>query len=288
MQPAPARKCLMSKDVSPFTHRLESLWVKLDCAPDLTKASVGTALGLSTLWIILLVFFYHTPHLDVAVASLFFHAQACGEGVVKVACGDFPIGQNAIAKLLRKILFFLPHITTLCLLVALVVRLVQAKDARVREFPILKQRNDRSITHLSLALLSTLLGPIFIVNVVLKEWSGRPRPMESTLFGGDLSFVPAGSFSGACTGNCSFISGEAAGAGLLFCLIALLPADWRRRLGPPLVIASFVTPLMRVVFGGHYLSDAVLGWLSSPLVFAWVFALYHLRHRPQNGSDCHR
>lgn len=236
----------------------------------------------------LLVFFYHTPSLDVAVASLFFHAHACGDSLAKAVCGDFPISQNGIAKLVRKVLFFLPHIMTVCLLVTLIVRLVQAKNPRIREFPILKQRNDRSISRLSLALLSTLIGPIFIVNVVLKEWSGRPRPMESALFGGDFSFVPAGSFSGACTGNCSFISGEAAGAGLLFCLVALLPADWRRRIGPALVIASLATPLLRVAFGGHYLSDAILGWLSSPLVFAWVFALYHLHDRPQKGSHSQR
>lgn len=278
----------MSKDAPSSMHRLRSLWAKLDCAPDLTQASIGTALGLSALWIVLLVFFYHTPHLDVAVASLFFRDHPCGDGIANAVCGDFPIGQNAIAKLVRKVLFFLPHIMTLCLLVALIVRLIRSNDARIREFPSLKQLNDRWIERLSLALLSTLFGPIFIVNVVLKEWSGRPRPMESMLFGGDFSFVPAGSFSGACTGNCSFISGEAAGAGLLFCFVALLPADWRSRIGPALIIASFATPLLRVAFGGHYLSDAILGWLSSPLVFAWVFALYHLRNRPQKGSDCHR
>jgi len=278
----------MNKDAPPSLHRLRTLWAKLDCAPDLTRASIGTALGLSALWIILLVLFYRAPTIDVTVAGLFFRAQACGEGLATAVCGDFPISQNTIAKLVRKVLFYLPHVMTVCLLVALIVQLLEAKDPRVSAFPLLKRRNHDWTVKLSMALLSMLIGPILIVNVVLKEWSGRPRPVQTSLFGGEFPFVPAGSFAGACTGNCSFISGEAAGAGLLFCLVALLPARWRTRFGPPLVLASIATPLLRVAFGGHYLSDAIFGWLSSPLVFAWVFAIYHLRTRPQKGSHSAR
>ncbi|WP_321376698.1 phosphatase PAP2 family protein [Rhizobium sp.] len=265
-------------------QRLKTLWSRLDCAPDLTQASIGKAISLSALWIVLLWFFYHVPKLDVIVAGLFFHATDCANSASQTVCGSFPVSQNSLAKLVRKLLFYLPHLITLFLLVALIIKRIEANDKRVSEFPILKKCNRDWITKLSLTLLSVLIGPIFIVNVFLKEWSGRPRPMESNLFGGDLSFVPAGSFGGTCTGNCSFISGEAAGAGLLVCIIPLLPTVWRRRIGPPLMIASIATPLLRVAFGGHYLSDALLGWLSSPVVFAWVFAIYHVRNRPQKRS----
>lgn len=274
----------MSQHAQPPRHDRKTLWNRLDCAPDLTRASIGTALTLSAVWIALLWLFYHFPSLDQDVASLFFRAQACGDTLGQVICGDFPVSQNALAKLVRKLLFFMPHGMILCLLVALVVCLVQSKDKRVSEFPLLKKRNNDGITKLSLALISVLIGPIFIVNAVLKEWSGRPRPMETNLFGGPFDFMPAGSFAGACQSNCSFISGEAAGAGMLLCIVALLPDVWRKRLGPALVIASILTPLLRVAFGGHYLSDAILGWLSSPVIFAWVFAIYHLRTKPQKRS----
>jgi lipid A 4'-phosphatase len=278
----------MNEHAHPSMHRIKTLWRQLDCAPDLTQASIGTALGLSALWVILLWFFNHVPQIDRGVASLFFHASDCGSPLAQTVCGSFPLSQNSLAKLLRKVLFYLPYVAIVLILVALIVRLLQAQDKKISEFPVLKKRNDDEIAKLSLTLLSVLIGPVFLVNILLKEWSGRPRPVESSLFGGDLSFVPAGSFAGACHNNCSFISGEAAGAGLLICIVALLPAAWRARLGSALVFASIATPLLRVAFGGHYVSDVVLGWLSSLVVFAWVFAVYHLRNRPQKRSDSGR
>ena len=66
-----------------------------------------------------------------------------------------------------------------------------------------------------LAVAAYLVSTILLVNGLLKAYSGRPRPVDATLFGGDLGFVPAGDFSGACMANCSFVSGEAAAAGWL-------------------------------------------------------------------------
>jgi lipid A 4'-phosphatase len=52
-----------------------------------------------------------------------------------------------------------------------------------------------------------------------------------------------------------------------------LPERWRMPLGLPLLIVSAVIPALRVVTGAHYLSDVLLGWLSSVVVFAGVLTI---------------
>ncbi|CDM57084.1 phosphatase protein [Rhizobium favelukesii] len=79
--------------------------------------------------------------------------------------------------------------------------------------------------------------------------------------------------AGKCMSNCSFVSGEAAGAGWVFCLIFLIPQPARSALALPLAAVSFLAPAMRVAFGAHYLSDVILGWLSSIVIFAGLLAL---------------
>lgn len=275
----------MSQIARTSVHTIKTLWEGLARVPDLSKASIGTATALSALWFALLLVFYTLPEIDLAVAGFFFRATECGSAVNHLVCGGFPVSHNGLVQMIRKILFYVPHVTGVCVLVALIIAMVESKDKRISEFPVLKKQSQEWIAKLALSLLAALIGPFLVVNVILKEWSGRPRPIETDVFGGTLHFMPAGSFAGACDGNCSFISGEAAGAGIIICIVPFIPPSWRSRLGPPLVIASIATALLRVAFGGHYLSDAVLGWLSSPVIFAWVFAIYHLFDRPQKRSN---
>jgi lipid A 4'-phosphatase len=111
------------------------------------------------------------------------------------------------------------------------------------------------------------------VNGLFKSYWGRPRPVATDLFGGDHPFVTAGQLSEACAKNCSFISGEAASIFWLVCLIPLLPARYRRS-GTAVIIAIAVfTAALRIAFGGHYLSDVVLGGLSTIIVFAALAVL---------------
>nr|WP_245472168.1 hypothetical protein [Rhizobium jaguaris] len=72
------------------------------------------------------------------------------------------------------------------------------------------------------------------------------------------------------------MSGEASSAGWLLCLILLLPPRWRLPLGVPLAAVSIMMPTMRVLTGAHYLSDAVLGWLSSLVIFAAVLTAFEV------------
>lgn len=223
------------------------------------------ALGLAALWFLMLAGFHAFPQVDIAVARLFFQPLDCLEPqATSLACGSFPNAAERVLVKLRKVLFYLPSLAALFML-WLLIGCLQHHGATYQ------RAKTRTI---SLALLAFVIGPYILVNLGLKSLSGRPRPNETDLFGGTLDFAAAGSFSGLCDSNCSFVSGEAAGAGWLACLIILLPVRLRSVLGPPILILSVTTAAMRVSFGGHYLSDVLLGWLLSVTVFAATFAAF--------------
>ncbi|MCL6706813.1 phosphatase PAP2 family protein [Pseudomonas sp. R2.Fl] len=240
-------------------------------APELSN--VRTAIALTSLWLAALLFFFSLPGMDIAASRAFFSAKACAHPTTLAdVCGVFPLSQQENLAGLRKALFYLPALTALWLL-WLLIEALQHHGATY---------DGDKVRKLSLSLLAFVLGPGLLVNVFLKSFSNRPRPRETDLFGGDLAFQPAGDFSGACTDNCSFISGEAAGAGWLVCLLVFLSYRRRSALYRIVIVVGVLTPSLRLMFGGHYLSDVVLGWLSSAAVFACVFAaadLWNLRTR---------
>ena len=77
-------------------------------------------------------------------------------------------------------------------------------------------------------LIATLaLAPGLLVNVVLKDHWGRPRPIDVAQFGGAQHFRAWWDPRGDCPGNCSFVSGDVAGAAWTFAPAALAPPQWR-------------------------------------------------------------
>lgn len=126
-------------------------------------------------------------------------------------------------------------------------------------------------------LLTFVLGPGLLINGVLKENSHRPRPVQVEAFGGDRVFKPWWDTSGACADNCSFASGEVAGAAAMVTAVALLPAAWS---APALALAfafTFGVALLRMAFGGHFLSDALFAALLTFLVAILTFRVTHSR-----------
>lgn len=114
-----------------------------------------------------------------------------------------------------------------------------------------------------------LLGPGLLVNVLLKEYWGRPRPADTTLFGGAEAFVAALVPGGACVSNCSFVSGEASGAAAFaICMAAILRARGRATAltDGALVALVALSAGLRVAMGRHFVSDVVLAVLFVLLV----------------------
>ncbi len=217
---------------------------------------------LAALWGLLLSIFHAWPMIDVRLSEYFFSGPLCLGSPTTISCGSFHLGMDRPIIALRWFLYALPYVAV-CLIVA---SLVLARASR-------RFRNQFPIQRLWLSLGSLVLGTGLITNLILKAHSGRPRPSQTDLFGGSLQFMPAGSFHGACQSNCSFISGEASGAGWLVCILILLPPRYRAWIAPPVMLASLATLFFRVAVGAHYTSDVILGWLFSIVIFTGLLAL---------------
>jgi lipid A 4'-phosphatase len=106
-------------------------------------------------------------------------------------------------------------------------------------------------------LLVLATGPLALVNGLLKEHWGRPRPINILEFGGNMQFAPPWFISGQCESNCSFSSGEASGAFWLFAFTLLLPQKWKQSgMYLALLIGGFVS-FVRMAQGAHFFSDVM-------------------------------
>lgn len=123
-------------------------------------------------------------------------------------------------------------------------------------------------------LLSGLaLGPGLIVNGILKELWGRPRPAQVDVFGGDALYQKVWVISDWCSGNCSFVSGEASSSAWLVAAALVTPKPTRLLATAAAVVYAVSLSLNRVAFGAHFLSDVILAWLICGLIFALLYPL---------------
>ncbi|MDB5525567.1 MAG: Phosphoesterase, PA-phosphatase related [Rhizobium sp.] len=213
------------------------------------------------------------PAYDLSVSSAFCHRVSSEpDDLLSRGCSGFPAASSHVMQLVRKLLLNMPPLIFIALL---------AEIARTGLFSTTVKAG--TVRHQAQAAAAYLVSPILIVNVILKSMSGRPRPYETLPFGGRLTFVPAGDFSGACIDNCSFVSGEAAAAGWLLCLLPLINGKYQRAIRGGVIFISLLTPTLRVVMGGHFISDAVLGWLvgasAYPLVVVALAAIRYAGRR---------
>ena len=101
---------------------------------------------------------------------------------------------------------------------------------------------------------------------IWKDHWGRPRPYQTQDFNGTSAFKPWYETDGDCKRNCSFVSGEASTGFWMVAPASLLPPPIRT----PAMIAAFVfgaaASVLRLAFGGHYLSDVLLGGLFTLVI----------------------
>lgn len=136
-----------------------------------------------------------------------------------------------------------------------------------------------------LFLIATMaLGPGLLVNVVLKEHWGRPRPIDVTQFGGEHQYVRWWDPRGDCPSNCSFVSGDVSGAYWTLAPAALTPPQWRVvAYGAALALGSGMGAL-RVMAGGHFVSDVIFSGVFTFLIIWLMYALIY-RWPPTRQSD---
>ena len=205
---------------------------------------IALALGLTVL---VAALFALAPGLDLAAAGLFY------EGGSRFAAVT-PTGEA-----LRRLFYLAPFAL---MIGAAGLFLARKRGARV------PAPTGRALLVLALSLA---LGPGLLVNVALKDHWHRPRPVQVTAFGGRQAFRPVGPPGGGCARNCSFVSGEEAAAfwSIAPALMVVSPAR-AVALAAALAYAA-ATGLLRMGFGGHFLSDTLLAALFTWLVIAAVW-----------------
>jgi lipid A 4'-phosphatase len=127
-------------------------------------------------------------------------------------------------------------------------------------------------------LIATLiLGPGLLVNVSMKDYWPRSRPIDVPEFGGSERFVPWWNPRGVCPKNCSFVAGESAGAFWALAPAALTPPQWRPLAYAAAVVFGTAVGALRIVFGGHFFTDVLFAgvlmflivWLVHGLIYRW-------------------
>lgn len=124
-------------------------------------------------------------------------------------------------------------------------------------------------------LTALVLGPGLIVNTVLKDHWGRPRPVHLAQFGGHSSFTPALAYSTQCPRNCSFPSGH---AGAAFFPMAAYWLTRQRRWLVLGIIGGLVVGYTRMAMGAHFLSDVIFSGLVVHFSCRWLAACFGLHH----------
>jgi len=168
------------------------------------------------------VFLALFPKGDIAVASIFFEK---GKGFVKYWILDW----------LRSLL---PWIIAAALAVSALL-----------EFKRIAPKRSLLFTAACYAI-----GPGIVVNGIFKEISGRARPSQIAQFGGNWHFSPAFIFDGHCEHNCSFTAGDPS-VGFALIAFAFLFPKYRLPLSVAALIVGFGFGAIRIVQGGHFLSD---------------------------------
>lgn len=207
------------------------------------------------LFLICVVVFVGFPQIDLYVAGLFYDTQT----------QSFSHNKLPLVQFLYQLFAFI-HIP---LLLGLIVAGLLIKFNKLN----LKHYKKWSITFLLTALI---LGPGILVNTVLKDNSiGRARPAQVDNFNGKSTFTPAFVYSGACSKNCSFVSGHAA-MGFYFMILGWLFASPRAFWGGCLV--GVALGLTRIVQGGHFLSDVLFAFWAVYFVIWGLAALLGFKH----------
>jgi len=121
------------------------------------------------------------------------------------------------------------------------------------------------------------IGPGLLTNTLLKDHSGRPRPVDVLQFRGSNVYVAPFAFDGDCDHNCSFVAGDPSAAFALTAPALLLPAR-RRKWGIAAALGfGIAVGLLRMYQGGHFLSDVIFGAIFS---LGTVLLLHWLMFRP--------
>ena len=205
-----------------------------------------------------LAVFRSTELIDFAFSDMFFVERACEDADAKQRCGLFPLLHQSFWQSVRSVGHDIP---------LYIMGVVCLHMTWLMMFNPNKRLAD--IYPPMVAIVTALAGPLFLVNIVLKEYWGRPRPGQTADFAGVHPYVPPGDISTYCESNCSFVSGEASAAFWLLALMFYFKGKCRNWfiIGATMLASSI--SLLRVIFGRHYISDVVMAGLFTLVLMSF-------------------
>lgn len=206
-----------------------------------------------------LLFFRSTSAIDIFFTEPFFSEVDCETVAAGVRCGQFDLVFDPFWRFVRSIGHEVPVYLMACVCIHMAWLMIFNPNKTLAD-----------ISPPLVAIISALLGPLLVVNLMLKEYWGRPRPFQTFFFGGDKPYVRPGDISNHCESNCSFVSGEA--AAVFWVLALMFYFSGKNRTGFVIVasiLAAFFA-MLRVSFGRHYISDVVMGGLISVSLVAFA------------------
>ncbi len=128
-----------------------------------------------------------------------------------------------------------------------------------------------SIKEIVLLWISQIISVLIFVNIILKNFWGRARPNDVLELGGEESFSPWFEIRNACETNCSFVSGDAS---VGFSIIILYLVTKKIVFLYASFVAGCVFGLIRIMAGGHFLSDILFAGFFIVILNIILFELY--------------
>ena len=128
-----------------------------------------------------------------------------------------------------------------------------------------------SIKEILLLWASQIICLLIFVNLILKNFWGRARPNDVIDLGGKENFSPWFEINNACQTNCSFVSGDAS-VGFSFIILYLITKKLIFLYAS--AVAGFVFGLIRIMAGGHFLSDIFFAGFFIVILNIILFELY--------------
>jgi lipid A 4'-phosphatase len=216
------------------------------------------ALALAAFTLASVLVFGLRPDLDIAVSRAFY-----------VAGTGFRLANDPAAVAARWIIWRLSEAIVLVSLAALLAAAFRRRIAGIEP------------RRWGFVALLYLAGPLFLVNGILKTYSGRARPADIVEFGGRSKFTAPFEIADQCARNCSFVSGEGAAAVALAIAVAVLvsapaiglaPAT-RRAYTRAATAIAFMGSFLRLATGRHFLSDTIFAALFVGIIAVFLHYL---------------
>mgnify|MGYP002335691157 CR=1 FL=1 len=196
--------------------------------------------------------FLAVPEIDLWFSALFFDEV-----------DQFSYAPNALFKIIRY--FYMYGLALVALLtVSIFIRSLSIGERRAV-----------SLNVWGFMVASFVVGPLVLVNGILKTFWGRARPADVEYFGGSKIFTPPMVITDQCDLDCSFVSGEVSAIATALIVLAIvlwanMTARWRAISLYVVLPMSLVGMALRIITGRHFLSDMIFGALYCALII-WVF-----------------